>query len=233
MPVHQKKMSAEISRHINGTINASWSGNFLPVPAVRQVSWLTDHHTRPPSQSLRGSLSDCPVFFSDRAFAHDLVFPAHSDEIVQVFHLFPFYLLSACSHELFHSGSSTGCLFDCYGRYFSITEIIKTTEIVNDTIAISIYEREEADTSLICAKSADELLTISNITASFVIGNLGDKICISGRSIGDINVQLILEKLGGGGHITLAGAQVEGMTIEEVKQELIIRINEYFTEILN
>ena len=117
--------------------------------------------------------------------------------------------------------------------YNKISEVVANAEIVNDTIAISIYEREEADTSLICAKSADELLTISNITASFVIGNLGDKICISGRSIGDINVQLILEKLGGGGHITLAGAQVEGMTIEEVKQELIIRINEYFTEISN
>ena len=116
MLMHQKKMSAGISRHINGTINASWSGNFLPVPAIRQVSWLTDHHTRPPSQSLRGSLSDCPVFFSDRAFAHGLVFPAHSDEIVQVFHLFPFYLLSV----RFQDGSSTGCLFDCYGRYFNI-----------------------------------------------------------------------------------------------------------------
>ena len=86
---------------------------------------------------------------------------------------------------------------------------------------------------IICAKAADELLTISDITASFVIGNLGDKVCISGRSIGDINVQIILEKLGGGGHITLAGAQLEGMTIEEVKQELIIRINEYFSEISN
>ena len=63
-------------------------------------------------------------FLSDRAFAHGLVFPAHSDEIVQAFHLFPFYLLSACSHELFHSGSSTGCLFDCYGRYFNILVII-------------------------------------------------------------------------------------------------------------
>ena len=75
------------------------------------------------------------------------------------------------------------------------------------------------------------VLTISNITASFVIGDMGDKICISGRSIGDINVQVILEKLGGGGHITLAGAQLENMTIEEAKTELIIRINEYFTEV--
>ena len=109
--------------------------------------------------------------------------------------------------------------------------IVKNAEIVNDTIAISIYDEKTKDTSLVCAKAADELLTISDITASFVIGNLGDKICISGRSIGDINVQIILEKLGGGGHITLAGAQVEGMTIEETKQELINRINEYFSEI--
>lgn len=114
-----------------------------------------------------------------------------------------------------------------------IAEIVKNAEIVNDSIAIALYNRKAKDANLICAKAADELLTISNITASFVLGKLGDKICISGRSIGDINVQIILEKLGGGGHITLAGAQVEGMTIEEVKQELIIRINEYFTEIEN
>ncbi len=114
-----------------------------------------------------------------------------------------------------------------------IADIVKKAEIVNDTIAIAIYTKKEKDTSLICAKAADELLTISDITASFVLGKLDNKICISGRSIGDINVQIILEKLGGGGHITLAGAQVEGMTIEETKQELINRINEYFSEIEN
>ena len=114
-----------------------------------------------------------------------------------------------------------------------IAEIVKKAEIVNNTIAIAIYDKKTKDASLICAKAADELLTISDITASFVIGKLGNKICISGRSIGDINVQVILEKLGGGGHITLAGAQVEGMTIEETRQELINRINEYFSEIEN
>ena len=114
-----------------------------------------------------------------------------------------------------------------------IADIVKEAEIVNETIAILEYKEKTKDASLICAKAADELLTISDITASFVLGNLGDKICISGRSIGDINVQVILEKLGGGGHITLAGAQVEGMTMEEAKTELIIRINEYFTEIVN
>ena len=57
-----------------------------------------------------------------------------------------------------------------------------------------------------------------------------DKVFISGRSIGDVNVQIILEKLGGGGHITLAGAQLEGLSIEDAKHELIIRINEYLLE---
>ena len=114
-----------------------------------------------------------------------------------------------------------------------IADIVKKAEIVNETIAIATYNKKEKEASLICAKAADELLTISDITASFVLGKMGDKICISGRSIGDINVQIILEKLGGGGHITLAGAQVEGMTMEEAKQELINRINEYFSEIEN
>ena len=115
-----------------------------------------------------------------------------------------------------------------------IADIVKKAEIVNDSIAIALCDGEKTkDISLLCAKAADELLTISDVTASFVLGDTGEKVCISGRSIGDINVQVILEKLGGGGHITLAGAQVEGMTLEEVKQELIIRINEYFSEIEN
>ena len=115
--------------------------------------------------------------------------------------------------------------------YNKISRIVEKAEVVNESIAISINDEEDKDANIICAKAADELLTISDITASFVIGKIGDKVYISGRSIGDINVQVILEKLGGGGHITLAGAQVEGMTEEEVKQELINRINEYFSEI--
>ncbi len=111
-----------------------------------------------------------------------------------------------------------------------IAKIVRNAEIVYDSIAIAINDEKTKDASLICAKAADELLTISDITASFVIGELDDKVCMSGRSIGDINVQVILEKLGGGGHITLAGAQVEGLTVEEAKQELINRINEYFSE---
>ena len=114
--------------------------------------------------------------------------------------------------------------------YNVISEIVASAEIVYNSIAIAVYDKKDSNANVICAKAADTLLTISDINASFVIGKNGEKVFISGRSIGDINVQVILEKLGGGGHITLAGAQVEGLSIEEVKQELISRINEYFIE---
>ena len=115
-------------------------------------------------------------------------------------------------------------------NYNLVTDIVKKAEIVHDTIGISMYEQENKDATILCAKAADELLSINTITASFVLGNQGEKICISGRSIGDINVQVILEKMGGGGHMTNAGAQIEGKQIKEVKQELIEKIDEYFKE---
>lgn len=114
--------------------------------------------------------------------------------------------------------------------YRKITEIINKAEIVKDTIGISSYESADEDITVTCAKAADELLSIGNIIASFVIGKTENKINISGRSIGDINVQIILEKMGGGGHSTVAGAQFENRTIEDVKQELIQKIDEYFKE---
>jgi len=114
--------------------------------------------------------------------------------------------------------------------YNKIAEVVRNSEMIKENIAVSIYEGDEKETNLICAKAADELLTIGNITASFVLGKAGDRVLISGRSIGDINVQVILEKLGGGGHITLAGAQIENQTIEQAKEQLIQKINEYFEE---
>lgn len=115
--------------------------------------------------------------------------------------------------------------------YNKIANIVRNVEIHNDTIAIAIYDEENENGNLICAKAADELLTISDITASFVMTKIGEKVFISGRSIGDINVQVILEKLGGGGHITLAGAQLEGVSVEKAKEDLIEKIEEYLAEI--
>ena len=116
--------------------------------------------------------------------------------------------------------------------YNIIANIVKNVEIIDESIAISVYEDEnDKNANLICAKAADELLTISDITASFVMTKMGEKVYISGRSIGEINVQVILEKLGGGGHITLAGAQLEGISLEDAKIELTKKINEYLNEI--
>ena len=114
--------------------------------------------------------------------------------------------------------------------YNKIANIVRNVEIHNDTIAIAIYDEENENGNLICAKAADELLTISDITASFVMTKIGEKVFISGRSIGDINVQVILEKLGGGGHITLAGAQLEDVSVEKAKEDLIEKIEEYLAE---
>ena len=115
-------------------------------------------------------------------------------------------------------------------NYNIISDIVKNTELINDTIGIAVYDKVDKNAGIICAKAADELITISDITASFVIGNVGDKICISGRSIGDINVQVVLEKLGGGGHITVAGAQLHELTLEEAKKLVIEKVNEYLME---
>jgi c-di-AMP phosphodiesterase-like protein len=81
---------------------------------------------------------------------------------------------------------------------------------------------------LITAQGADELLSISGIMASFVLCNINDDVFISGRSMGDINVQVILEKLGGGGHISVAGAQIVSISIEDAKTKLKEAIEEYF-----
>lgn len=116
--------------------------------------------------------------------------------------------------------------------YNLISQIVRDAEIKNNSIAISVYNNfEDENANIICAKAADELLTIADINASFVLGKIGNTVFISGRSIGDINVQIILEKLGGGGHITLAGAQLEDVSVEDAKQELLTRIEEYFAEI--
>ena len=127
---------------------------------------------------------------------------------------------------LFTGGLKTDQMVGIVG----ISDIVSKSEIMNDNIAISVYDKDDENGNIIAAKAADELLTIGGITASFVLAKMNNVIYISGRSIGEINVQIILEKLGGGGHITLAGAQVENMTLEEAKQELINRINEYFFE---
>ncbi len=110
--------------------------------------------------------------------------------------------------------------------YVAIADVIRNCEILFGNIAIAICPKGLENPVAITGSSADELLNLNSIETSFVLCEVDGKVHISGRSSGKINVQVILEKLGGGGHALIAAAQVEGMAIEEVKKMLIESIKE-------
>ena len=116
--------------------------------------------------------------------------------------------------------------------YIARAEVVRNAEMIRD-IAISVCMENMKNANLITAQAADELLGISGIAASFVLCKVNDAVSISGRSLGEINVQLILEKLGGGGHITVAGAQMHDIDLDEAKEKLKEKISEYLSENMN
>lgn len=101
------------------------------------------------------------------------------------------------------------------------TEIIKNAYIYSGDIAISVYvSNDSSSPNVLISQAADELLNILGINASFVVCSYQDTVFISGRSLGSVNVQRILEELGGGGHLTVAGAQMKGVTVAEAVAQL-------------
>jgi c-di-AMP phosphodiesterase-like protein len=97
--------------------------------------------------------------------------------------------------------------------------------------AIAIYNGQpDAAMKVVAPQAADELLTITGVSASFVLFQDGEKVAVSARSMGAVNVQLIMEKLGGGGHLAMAGAQVPSRSTAEVREQLEAAIDEYFKE---
>ncbi|MCM3635595.1 MULTISPECIES: DHH family phosphoesterase [Paenibacillus] len=104
--------------------------------------------------------------------------------------------------------------------YITKSEIIKHATILYDHIAVAVVAQGEVKPQLLIAQSADTLLNMSNIYASFVIAERPDGIvAISARSFGQINVQVIMERMGGGGHLTNAAAQLE-CTVDEAADKL-------------
>lgn len=104
--------------------------------------------------------------------------------------------------------------------YINKSEIIKHATIIYDHIALAVAEKGQIKTQLLIAQSADTLLNMSNIYASFVIAERPDGlIAVSARSFGQMNVQVVMERMGGGGHLTNAAAQLEG-TVDEVANKL-------------
>lgn len=94
--------------------------------------------------------------------------------------------------------------------------------------AISVADIQAKDIRVISAQAADELLTVSDVDASFVLFETDDTANISARSMGNINVQLVMESLGGGGHQTMAAAQLPDTTLDEAKKKLYEAIDTYF-----
>ena len=104
--------------------------------------------------------------------------------------------------------------------------IIRQAELYHDDIAVVALD-EECD-RVTAAKAADELLTLKGIRASFVLYRKGDGVYMSARSLGEVNVQVILEALGGGGNSTTAGGQADNITVEEARAKLLEAIDRYF-----
>lgn len=110
-------------------------------------------------------------------------------------------------------------------------EVIHNTKMIHDNIAVSRFEKEANNSVLVAAQAADALLDINGIDASFVLTINDGKTHISGRSRGEVvSVQLILEKIGGGGHLNMAGAQLETTDLDEAEKILINAIDEYLIE---
>ena len=110
------------------------------------------------------------------------------------------------------------------------TEIIERSEIVFDDVAVSYVDEDTEYSNVAAAQCADELLTIKDVKVSFVLVRNKDYINISGRSVGNVNVQVMMEYLGGGGHLNMAGAQVRTQDMEEAKAKLFEAIAQYKKE---
>ena len=101
-------------------------------------------------------------------------------------------------------------------------------QIYRQSIAISVYEGQADNRDRIAAaKAADRLLSVEGVSTSFVLFSVDSEVSISARSDGNVNVQLVLEKLGGGGHFDSAGAQIKGITIKDALERLKNAIDAY------
>ncbi len=114
-------------------------------------------------------------------------------------------------------------LSDMISRY----DIIRRAEMYRDDIALAVIPQDGVD-RIAAAQAADELLTLKGVKASFVVYCNGDNVLMSARSLGEINVQVILEALGGGGNSTTAGGKVENSSVLDVRQRLTEAIDAYF-----
>lgn len=126
---------------------------------------------------------------------------------------------------------ATELLQDDYAFTLKKAEFIQTAQRYNNHILIAVGSDEREYTRVMLAKVGNDLLEIDETDAAFVVGRIAENtVAVSSRSTGKLNVQVIMEKMGGGGHFTMAACQLENMNVEEVKALLIEKLDEYYKE---
>lgn len=109
-------------------------------------------------------------------------------------------------------------------------DIVKTAEEITPDIAVARCYTKIPNIKVVASQAADEMLNINNVRASIVVYPLDGNACISARSLGDINVQLIMEALGGGGHSTVAGAQLKDKSVDATVEEVKEAVKRYLSD---
>lgn len=122
-------------------------------------------------------------------------------------------------------------LRDNMDAYKARAEAVRHARVYRGAFAISICPGENIESpTIVGAQAANELLNIVGIKASFVLTEYNDKIFISSRSIDEINVQIIMERMGGGGHLNMAGTQLTDCTIQEAEEQLKATLDQMIEE---
>lgn len=116
-------------------------------------------------------------------------------------------------------------------NYLQRSHLVSTIDMIEPDMALLVGEENKIYDPIITAQAADTALSLEHVDASFALTRRSkDAVGISARSMGNVNVQVIMEKLGGGGHLSNAATQLKGITIEEAKVKLLGAINDYLKE---
>jgi len=117
-------------------------------------------------------------------------------------------------------------------QYQYKSDLVSQAQVYRDT-AVAVSEVDYSDYRTAAAQAADDLLSVQGVLASFVVTPIGSQVNISARSFGECNVQLIMETLGGGGHLTMAATQMANATVAEAEAQLKAAIDRYFDQKVN
>ena len=133
------------------------------------------------------------------------------------------------------NGADTGMVKQMFQddmeSFGDVANTVRSAELLPGGIAMATVAEGVKNASLIAAKAADELIGIRGIEAAFVLGKEEEVVSVSGRSLGNINVQLVCEKMGGGGHLTMAGAQLGDMELDEAEALVRNFVEQYKQEV--